>query len=82
MTGMPRRDSTDDSAAPQFVEHERTQLFARRYEDPAVVNVHVVPRARLAMGTDRQAPVPPRREPTPTPSELDASYAAVLRALR
>lgn len=79
---MPRRDSTDDSAAPCFVEHERTQLFARRYEDPAAVNVHVMPRARLAMGTKRQAPVSPRREPTPTPNELDASYEAAMRAFR
>lgn len=103
---MPRRDSTadlygdltDECAAPQFVEHERTQLFARRYEDPALTidrwfeelptvnvrrseQVRGVPR-RLAAGTERQPPVPPRRDAAPTPTDLAASYAAAMRALR
>lgn len=105
MTGM-RRDSTadadvgeltDESPAPQFIEHERTQILARRYEDPEMtierwfedlptVNVRAeylrpTQAPRLAKGTKRQ-PVPPRREPTPTPTDLDASYAAAMRALR
>lgn len=27
-------EETSETGAPQFVEHERTQIFARRYEDP------------------------------------------------
>lgn len=88
-------EPTDESPAPQFIEHERTQILARRYEDPAMtierwfeelptVNVRAeqlraTQAPRLAKGTKRQ-PVPPRREPTPT--DLDASYAAAMRALR
>lgn len=106
-----RRDSTadlyaeltDECAAPQFVEHERTQMFARRYEDLAVTidrevdrwfdeqptatvsrsaHARLVPRARLAAGTQRQVPVAQRRPSAPTPADLDASYDAAMRALR